>query len=44
MATIESLHERGEVLEHEIAAIIRDTRLIARRLRWGAPEAVVCLH
>src|SRR5262249_16965477 len=34
MDTIESLHERVEVLEHQIEALINRSHLIERRLRW----------
>jgi hypothetical protein len=34
METIESLHERVEVLEHQIEVLINRARVIERRLRW----------
>src|SRR5262245_42126747 len=34
METIESLHERVEVLEHQIEALIHRAHIIERRLRW----------
>src|SRR5262249_12829054 len=34
METMESLHERVEVLEHQIEALIHRSHLIERRLRW----------
>src|SRR5262245_10182081 len=34
METMESLHERVEVLEHQIEVLIHRGRLIERRLRW----------
>jgi hypothetical protein len=34
METIESLHERVEVLEHQIEALVHRSHLIERRLRW----------
>src|SRR5215475_2717066 len=34
MDTIEGLHERVEVLEHQIEALIHRSHLIERRLRW----------
>src|SRR5262245_30624279 len=34
METIESLHERVEVLEHQIEALVNRARIIERRLRW----------
>jgi hypothetical protein len=34
METIESLHERVEVLEHQIDALISRAHVIERRLRW----------
>src|SRR5262245_48136418 len=34
MDTIESLHERVEVLEHQIEALVHRSHLIERRLRW----------
>src|SRR5262247_1652366 len=34
METIESLHERVEVLEHQIEALINRAHVIERRLRW----------
>src|SRR5262245_61037699 len=34
METIESLHERVEVLEHQINGLIHRSHLIERRLRW----------
>src|SRR5215510_933842 len=34
METIESLHERVEVLEHQIEALVHRAHIIERRLRW----------
>jgi hypothetical protein len=34
METTESLHERVEVLEHQIEALINRAQVIERRLRW----------
>ena len=40
METIESLHERVEVLEDQIEALIHRAHLMERRLRWWC--ALVC--
>src|SRR5262244_1312814 len=34
MESIESLHERVEILEHQIEALVHRSHLIERRLRW----------